>query len=249
MLKPEERVDDLQYKGLKIIQHPKRFRFGTDAVLLSAMTQVHYGDRVADLGTGTGIIAILLAGRDETITVDAIEIQPEMADMASRSVAMNGLDARVQVHCMDMKEAPRVLGYNRYDAVVCNPPYSRQGTGAQAADDSRAQSRHELTCTVQDVAETLYKLLRFGGRGTIIYPAERVTDLLVALHAARMEPKRMRTVHHTAERAPKLVLVEAVREGRPGVKWLPPLVLYGADGEYTPEARAIYHKEEMTAHG
>ena len=248
MIKPGERLDDLQYQGLKLIQHPKRFCFGTDAVLLASMATLKHRDKVADLGTGTGIIALLLAARQPDITVDAIEIQPEMADMASRSVQLNHLEQRIHVHCMDMKRAPAELGLHGYDVVVCNPPYGKEGSGAQATNRSKAWSRHELGCTLREVTESMYGLLRFGGRAALVYPAERVGELIATLHKARLEPKRMRTVHHTADRPPKLILVEAVREGRPGVHWGAPLVLYDAAGHYTPEMRAIYHMEEETGH-
>ena len=247
-LKPGERLDDLQYQGLRIIQREDGFRFGTDAVLLADFATLHKGDRAADLGSGTGIIALLLAGRQPTAHLTAIEIQPDMADMARRSAALNGLEERLSVRCMDLREAPQRLGYNGYDVVVCNPPYSRRGTGPESSQDGRAIARHEVYCTAQDVARAAYGLLRYGGRLAMVYPADRIAQILEACTQARMEPKRLRLVHHSAGRPPILLLLEAVREGKQGLVWLPPLVLYDEEGRYTPEVQAIYHMQEAS-HG
>lgn len=245
-MKPGERLDDLQYQGLRILQQEDGFRFGTDAVLLANFATLHPGDRVADLGSGTGIIALLMAGQEPTAKITAIELQEDMADMARRSVALNGLEDRLDVRCMDLREAPQRLGYNGFDLAVCNPPYSRRGTGPESQQDGRAIARHEVYCTARDVTRAAYGLLRYGGRLAMVYPADRIAQILEACTQERMEPKRLRLVHHSAGRPPILLLVEAVREGKQGLLWLPPLVLYDGQGHYTPEVRAIYHMQEVS---
>lgn len=238
-----ERVDDLQFGGLRIIQSRRGFRFGMDAVLLSHFTRVRPGDRVADLGTGTGIIPILICGHTRAASVVGIEIQPEMAEMAARSVRMNGLGDRIEILRGDLRQAHELLGYNGFDVVTCNPPYERKGGGVVSRDAAWALARHEEACTLCDVARTAYNLLRQGGRLGIILRADRAVEALLTLKEARLEPKRIRLVCPSIAHAPNLMLVDAARGGRPGARWEPPLVIYGPDGAYTPELQAIYGME------
>lgn len=240
-----ERLDDLQRGGLRILQKTGGFRFGTDAVLLADFAGVRGRDRVVDLGTGTGILPLLLAARAPSASFAAIEIQPEMADMAARSVALNGLAGRIDVLEADLREAPALLGYGRADLVVCNPPYGRQGATLTNPDPSRAVARHEIGCTLADVMESAARLLRNGGRLAMVFPAPRLLELLDAQRGARIEPKRVRLVHQSVNDPPKLALVEGVKQARPALHWLPPLILCDRQGEYTAEARRIYGQEEI----
>ncbi len=238
-----ERVDDLQFGGLRIIQSRKGFRFGMDAVLLSHFSEVRPGDRVIDLGTGTGIIPILLSGHTKGREFVGLEIQPDMAEMAARSVRLNSLEAKISIKQGDLRQAHELFGYNTFDVVTCNPPYERRGGGVVCQELAWTLARHETACTFADVARAAYNLLRQGGRLELIIRADRAVEVLMTLKESRLEPKRIRLVCPRADRSPNLMLAEATRGGNPGVRWDPPLVIYGDDGEYTAELKAIYGKE------
>ena len=239
-IKEYERVDDLQFGGLHIIQSQRGFRFGMDAVLLSHFADVRPGDLVADLGTGTGIIPMLLAGHSKAAKITGLEIQPLMAEMAQRTVRMNNLEEVITILEGDLKHAHCLLGYNKFDVVTCNPPYERKGGGVVSSDPAWAIARHEEACTLSDVAHAAFDLLRLGGRLDMIIRADRAVDTLLTLKEARLEPKRICMVCPSADRSPNLMLVEATRDGKPGVKWDPQLVVYGPDGKYSEKLQEIY---------
>ena len=240
ILKPGERLDDLQLGGLKLIQRPDVFRFGTDSVLLADFAAPRRGDAAVDLGCGTGAIALLMAGHRAEMTVEAVELQPDIADMARRSVALNGLEGRVHVHALDMREAWRTLGAGRYSLAVCNPPYGRRGAALESAREAERLARHEGDLTPLDVARAAAMLLKNGGRFCAVYPAPRAYELMRAMDDSGIAPKRVRTVHGVEGRAPKFVLLEGVRQGGEGLHWLEPLVLRHSDGTFTQEWRRIY---------
>ena len=239
-LRPGERLDDLQLGGLKLIQRPDAFRFGTDSVLLADFASPRPGDRAVDLGCGTGAIALLMAGHRPGLHVDAVEIQPEIADMARRSVQMNGLEETVTVHEMDMRNAWRVIGAGLRSLVVCNPPYGRSGAALESVADAKRIARHEGDLTPGDIARSAMMLLKNGGRFCVIYPAPRAFEVMQAMQENHLAPKRIRTVHGVEGRAPKFVLMDAVKGGGSGLHWLEPLVLRHADGSFTPEWHRIY---------
>ena len=239
-LLPGERLDDLQCEGLKIIQRPDAFRFGTDSVLLADFAAPRRGERAVDLGCGTGAIALLMAGHQPAMEVDAVELQADIADMAARSVALNALGARVRVHALDMREAWRTLGAGRFSLAVCNPPYGRSGAALESLSEAKRLARHEGDLTPGDVARAAGMLLKNGGRFCAVYPAPRAYELMRAMDDAGIAPKRIRTVHGVAGRAPKFVLLEGVKQGGEGLHWLPPLVLRDADGGFTAEWHRIY---------
>ena len=243
ILLPGERLDDLQTGGLKIIQRPDAFRFGTDSVLLADFAAPRRGELAADLGCGTGAIALLMAGHRADLSVDAIELQPQIADMARRSVALNGLENRVRVRCMDMREAWRALGAGRYALAVCNPPYGRSGAALESQSETKRIARHEGDLTPGDVARSAAMLLKNGGRFCAVYPSPRAYELMRAMDDAGIAPKRVRTVHGVAGRVPKFVLLEGVKQGGEGLHWLEPLVLRHSDGSFTEEWRRIYDRE------
>jgi tRNA1(Val) A37 N6-methylase TrmN6 len=241
MQKEGERLDDLQFEGLRILQNPKGFCFGTDAVLLSHFAVLKKGDRAADLGTGTGIVPILLAGRAKDITITGLEIQGPVAEMARRSIELNGLAKRISVITGDIRDWKTVLGSTRYTLVLSNPPYKKAGSGRINRADGKAVARHELLCTLEDVLEAAAGLLISGGRFAMVHRPERLMDILIGMRAVKLAPKRMQLVHPRLGSAPSLVLVEGVYQGRPALHWMPPLFIYDASGAYTEEMRAIYH--------
>lgn len=241
-MKDGERVDDLQRNGLRIIQSPSAFRFGMDAVLLSDFARLRPHDRVADLGTGTGILPLLLSQKEDTAVFEAVEIQPDMADMASRSVALNGLKDRIHVHAMDMRKAYEQFGRESMDAVVCNPPYGKKGGTLGSETSSVLIARHETDCTIEDVAASCSVLLKNHGRLSIVFPAQRMLELCDALRKCRLEPKRIRLVCAHVDKPPYLVMIEAMKNAKPQLLWMPPLVVYHADGTETEEIMRIYHR-------
>lgn len=242
-LRPGERLDDLQTGGLKLIQKKGTFCFGTDSVLLADFAAPRRRERAVDLGCGNGAIALLMAGHRPDVSIDAVELQPEMADMAERSVRLNELSGRVRVHCGDMRDAWAALGRERYSLAVCNPPYGARGCALTSAGDAERIARHEGDLSPDDVAGSAAALLKFGGRFCAVYPARRAFELMCAMQGRNLTPKRIRSVHATARRAPKLVLIEAVKGGGSGLNWLAPLILYEEDGSKSAEWRRIYGAE------
>ena len=239
-LLPGERLDDLQTGGLRLIQRPDAFRFGTDSVLLADFAMPRKDEIAVDLGCGTGAIALLMAGHQPRMRVDGVELQPDVADMASRSVALNGLGARMRIYCLDMRQAWRTLGAGRYSLAVCNPPYGRSGAALENQSETVRIARHEGDLTPSAVARSAAMLLKNGGRFCAIFPAPRAYELMRAMDESGIAPKRLRTVHGVAGRAAKFVLLEGVKQGGEGLHWLPPLVLRDEDGSFTEEWHRIY---------
>ena len=240
MMYLNERIDDLQRGGLRVIQRADAFRFGTDAVLLADFAAPRRHDRVCDLGTGTGIIPLLLYARENTISADAVEIQPDMADMAARSMAMNGLNEKIRVLPGDLRSTRTLLPHARYDLVTCNPPYGKAGGTLLNPDASKRLARHEESCAIEDVACAAAWLLQNGGRLCCVFPAARMIELSDAMRKYRMAPKRIRMVHSRVEKAAHLCLMEGMLDARPGLIIEPPLVIYDENNAYTPELRRIY---------
>lgn len=239
-LKPGERLDDLQVGGCRLIQRQGTFCLGTDAVLLADFARPRRQDLAVDLGCGNGAIAILMAAHEPMLQLDAVELQPDMADMARRSVELNGMSGRVRVHAGDMRQAWQTLGRGFASLVVCNPPYGGQGRTLPSRNEPERIARHEDDLTPLEVAGSADKLLKYGGRFCVVYPAPRAFEMMQAMQACSLAPKRMRSVHARADKAPKLVLIEAVKGGGSGLHWLPPLLLYDAGGAPSPEYERIY---------
>lgn len=244
MISDGERLDTLQYQGLRIIQKEKGFRFGTDSVLLADFAAPKRGDHVVDLGTGTGILSILMASRQPETTYLALEIQREMAEMAARSVKLNRMEAQIEVCECDFREAAGRFGHGRFSLAVCNPPYGKAGGAMVNVRDSERIARHEGECTVEDMARSAAALLKVGGRLAVVYPAPRAFELMRALNDCHLAPKRIRTIHSQADREPKLILLDAVKGGGSMLHWLPPLVLNNDDGTPTDEWKRIYRVQE-----
>lgn len=239
-LKDGERLDDLQCNGLKLIQRPDVFRFGTDSVLLADFAAPRKRDRAVDLGCGTGAIALLMAAHQSGIRVDAVEIQPEIADMAARSAALNGMADRVRVLNADMRDAWRTLGAGGHTLAVCNPPYGKIGAALESENILKRVARHEGDLAPGDIARAAAMLLKNGGRFCVVYPAPRAFEMMRAMHENHLAPKRIRTVHGVAGRAPKFVLMDAVKGGGEGLHWLEPLILRNPDLSYSDEWHRIY---------
>lgn len=239
-LKQGERLDDLQRSHLHIIQNPEKFCFGMDAVLLSGFAKAKPGDRVADLGTGTGIIPILMSAKTQAGHLTGLEIQPESADMARRSVLLNGLEERITIVEGDIKEASGLLGAAAFDVVTCNPPYMIGQHGLVNPQAPKAVARHEILCTLEDVVRETSRLLRPGGKFYLVHRPFRLAEIIGMLLTYRLEPKRMRLVHPFADKEPNMVLLEASRGGNSRMTVEPPLIVYQEPGVYMPEIYEIY---------
>ena len=235
-----ERIDDLQRSNLKIIQNPEKFCFGMDAVLLSGFATVKPGENVTDLCTGTGIIPLLLSAKTEGRHFTGIELQKDMADMAGRSVLMNGLESRVEIRCGDIRERKDLPARGSQDAVTCNPPYMAGQKGIRNPDDARAIARHEICCTLSDAVRAGAYLLRNGGRYAIVHRPSRLSELFSALRENGLEPKRLKFVHPFLRKEANMVLVEAVKGGGVFLRTEPPVIVYRAPGKYTDEIYEIY---------
>lgn len=205
----DERLDDLQRNHYKIIQKPKRFCFGMDAVLLSGFAQVRKGETALDLGTGTGIIPILLEAKTQGQHFTGLEIQSEMVEMAGRSVAYNRLEEKVSIVCGDIKEASALFGEASFDVVTCNPPYMNQNHGLKNPEEPKAIARHEILCTFEDVAREAARLLRLGGRFYMVHRPRRLVELFETMRVYHLEPKRMKLVHPFVDQEANMVLIEA----------------------------------------
>lgn len=239
-LKSDERLDDLQRNGYQIIQKKNGFCFGMDAVLLSGFARVKQGEKAIDLGTGTGIIPILLEAKYEGEHYTGLEIQDEMADMAARSVALNHLEEKVSIVKGDIKEASRLFGAASFDVVTSNPPYMNDAHGLKNPDLPKAISRHEVLCTLDDVTREAARLLRPGGRFYMVHRPHRLIEIITALTKHKLEPKRMKMVHPFVEKDANMVLIEAVRGGKSMIKVEAPIVVYQEPGVYTQEIYDIY---------
>ncbi|WP_077612872.1 tRNA1(Val) (adenine(37)-N6)-methyltransferase [Clostridium sp. Marseille-P2415] len=239
-LKENERIDDLQRNGYQIIQNRDGFCFGMDAVLLSGFASVKPGEKAVDLGTGTGIIPILLEAKYQGLHYTGLEIQKEMADMARRSVALNHLEDKITIVTGDIKEASRLFGAASFDVVTSNPPYMNDAHGLKNPDLPKAVARHEVLCTLDDVVREAARLLRPGGRFYLVHRPHRLTEIITALKSCRLEPKRMKMVHPFVDKEANMVLIEAVRGGKSMIKVEAPVIVYQEPGVYTDEIYTIY---------
>lgn len=239
-LKENERIDDLQRNGYKIIQKRDGFCFGMDAVLLSGFANVKQGEKALDLGTGTGIIPLLLEARYQGSHYTGLEIQEEMAEMAARSVALNRLEDKIRIVTGDIKEASRLFGAASFDVVTSNPPYMNDAHGLKNPDLPKAIARHEVLCSLEDVVREASRLLRPGGRFYMVHRPHRLVEIIAVLKEWRLEPKRMKMVHPFVDKEANMVLIEAVRGGRSMIKVEAPIVVYKEPGVYTDEIYTIY---------
>ena len=239
-LKNSERIDDLQRAGLRIIQDPERFCFGMDAVLLSHFATCPAGGQMLDLGTGTGIIPILMSAMSDASHLTGLEIQEESADMADRSVSLNGIGDRVSVVKGDIKEAGRIFPRASFDCITCNPPYLQGDHGIVNPADAKAIARHEVLCTLEDVVSAAETLLKPNGHFFMVHRPFRLSEIMCCMHDHNLEPKRMRLVYPMADREPNMVLIEGIRGAKMRITVEKPLILQNPDGSYTDEVKELY---------
>ena len=240
LVRSDERVDDLQINGYQIIQHPDKFCFGMDAVLLSSFAKVKEGEVAIDLGTGTGILPILLEAKTEGEHFTGLEIQSESAEMANRSVILNNLQDKIDIIEGDIKEASKKFGKASMNVVTSNPPYMTNHHGLKNPNDAKAIARHELLCSLEDVVRETSALLKQMGRCYFVHRPFRLVEIITLMRQYKLEPKRMRLVYPFVDKEPNMVLIEGVKGGGPQLTVEKPLIVYDAPGEYTKEIYEIY---------
>lgn len=240
LLKPDERIDELQRNNYRIIQNTKKFCFGMDAVLLSGFVKVLPGETVLDLGTGTGIIPILLEAKSLGKHFTGLEIQSESADMARRSLILNKLEDKIDIVDGDIKEASLLFGLASFDVVTCNPPYMNHSHGIINPDSSKAIARHEIHCTLEDVIREAGRVLKPNGRMYMVHRPFRLVDIINTCSEYKLEAKRMRLVYPYIDKEPNMVLVECVKGGGRNLVVESPLIVYKEQGVYTDEIINIY---------
>ena len=243
MIYADEQLDDLQLNNLFLIQKKTGFRFGVDAVLLSDFAKDTLSKRTLDLCTGTGIVALLLSAKTKTPEICALEIQPQIADMARRSVAYNSLSERITVSDGDLKNAMQQYGKGSFDKITCNPPYMKKDSALKNDSDSIAVSRHEILCTLEDVIRVSAELLIPKGRFYMVHRPARLTDILCLMRKYKIEPKRLRFVAPRPGKEPNLLLIEGMRNGKAELRLMKQLYIFDEDGQYSQEINEIYNRE------
>ena len=242
-LKENERIDDLEYKGLKIIQNCEGFCFGVDSVLLSDFAkEIKKNMKVVDLGSGTGIISLLLCKKTELKKIYGIELQKEVAEMSTRSVILNKLEDKIEIINCNMKNVFNYIEPHKIDAIVTNPPYKKENTGVKSISEVQLISRHEVECNLEDVISISSKMLRDLGEFYMVHRAERLVDIMCLMRKYKIEPKRIRFVHSKSNEKPTLILVKGIKCAKEFLKIDKPLVIYNEDGSYTDEILKIYNK-------
>lgn len=239
-LLPGERIDELQRNGYRIIQNPERFCFGMDAVLLSGFARAKKQERCLDLGCGNGIIPILMEAKTEGKHFTGLEIQPESADMARRSVALNGLQDRIDIVEGDIKDASKIFGASSFHVVTTNPPYMTAQHGLTNVYEAKTIARHEILCNLEDIIRESARLLMPGGRFYMVHRPFRLAEIISLMVQYRMEPKRMRLVYPYVDREPNMVLIEGLRGGKSRMTVEKPLIVYKEPGKYTDEIYDVY---------
>ena len=240
VLFPGERLDDLQLNGLELIQDPKKFCFGVDAVFLSDFVKIKAGERALDLGTGNGIIPILLSEKTQGRHFTGLEIQPESADMARRSVALNDLQDRIDIVEGDIKDASKIFGASSFHVVTTNPPYMTAQHGLTNLHEAKTIARHEVLCNLEDIIRESARLLVPGGRFYMVHRPFRLAEIISLMVQYRIEPKRMRLVYPYVDREPNMVLIEGLRGGKSRMTVEKPLIVYKEPGKYTDEIYDVY---------
>lgn len=243
-LKENERIDDLQYKGLQIIQNTKGFCFGIDSVILSDFAKnIKKGSKVVDLGTGTGIIGLLLCKKTELKEIVGVEIQKEVAEMANRSIKLNKLEDKFKILNTDINKIfeDKLLEKNKFDVVVMNPPYKEKGTGKINEVDSKIISRHEVKATLSDFIKVASNLLKDKGEIYIVHKPERMPDIIQKMRENKIEPKEIKTVYSNKKTEASLILIKGIKGANKFFKILEPLYIYEENGEYTKEIKEIYN--------
>ena len=236
-----ERIDRLGYQGLRIIQNPAKFKFTLDAFLLAGFIAPKPRHHLLDLGTGGGVLPLLLAGSQRVERAVGLEIQPELAAMAARSVVLNHLKERIAIVAGDLRNPPAEVAGKAYDYVIANPPFFPADQGVVSENAALALAKFEIACTLEEVVKAAARLVKGNGRVALIYPAERLPRLLLAFERQRLTPLRLRLVHSKPDVTSHLVLLEGRSGAKGGLEVLPPLFVYDAAGEYSDEMDRIFH--------
>lgn len=239
-----EHWETLKPGGYRFVYDDALFSPGTDTFLLSSLPRLKAGLRVCDLGSGTGLLGLLLIQRQPGLLVTGVEIQEDAVRLAEKAAQENGLREQLTFHAADLRSCRSLFPTGCFDLVVCNPPYYPSDSGYVSQNTSLRIARSEVSCTLEDICNAASYLLRWGGSFCLVHKPERLTDLLCAMRQAAMEPKRLRFVCKTGVGAPSLVLVEGRRGGKPGLQIEPPLLLQNADGSPSAELDAIYFRTE-----
>lgn len=243
-LKENERIDDLEFNNLKIIQNEKEFCFGMDAVLLSDFAKdIKQNSKIIDFGTGTGILPILLSGKTKNTEIIGIEIQEQMAEMATRSIKLNNLENNIKIINNDIKNLNRILEKNSFDAVVTNPPYKENNTGLKNNYEGKIIARHEIKCNLEDIISMSKYLLKDKGCLYMVHRPERIIDICELLRKYKLEPKILKFIYPKAGEKCNLILIKAVKNAKKFLKIEKPLIIYKNNGEYTDEVLKIYNKK------
>lgn len=241
-LNEKERIDDLEYKGLKIIQNTDGFCFGIDAVLLSDFAKdIRNKSKVLDLGTGTGILSILLSAKTNLEKIIGVEIQKDVANMAKRSIELNKLEEKIEILNEDIKQLENKFEKNTFDVIVTNPPYKKANTGKVNEVKNKYIARHEITAKLEDFIKITFSLLKDKGSFYMVHRPERLAEIIYLLKKYKLEPKKIRFVHSTNNKEPKLVLIKAVKNAKEFLKIERPLIIYEDKGKYTQEILEIYN--------
>lgn len=243
-LKENERIDDLEFKKLKVIQNKEGFCFGIDAVLLSDFAKnIKNNAKVLDLGTGTGIISILLCGKTNLSKIIGVEVQEEVADMAKRSVRLNNLENKFEIINENITNLEKIYERNSFDVIVTNPPYKKENTGIVNEEKKKLISRHETLAKLEDYIKISNKLLKDKGEFYMVHRPERLVDIITYMRQYKIEPKEIRFVCSHENEPPKLVLIKGIKSGKPFLKFKENLYIYENNGNYTEEIYKIYNKE------
>lgn len=243
-LKENERIDDLEFKGLKIIQNEKWFRFGSDSVILSDFAKnIKNNSNVLDIGTGTGIISILLSGKINAKKIVGLEIQDEVAEMAKRSVYLNHLENKINVINDNIINIQKYYSKNYFDAIVTNPPYQKNNTGLKSENEINLISRHEIKCSLEDIISESFYILKDKGEFYMVHRPERLVDILYLMRRYNIEPKELRFVYSKVGEKANLILIKGVKNAKEFLKILKPLIIYNEDGSYSEEILKIYDKK------
>lgn len=245
-IRDDETMEDLQLGGLKLLQKKKGFRFGMDSVLLAHFADIRKGDRTADFGTGTGILPLLLIGRGKGSEFHGLEIQPEYCEMAERTMKINHLTDRVHIHCHDAGQADLLFPPCSIDSVICNPPYGVPGSGLVSPFSDRAAARNQNPDTLQSFFRAAFRILKGRGKISIIYPVQHMLSVMNLMAVQHLEPKRFQLVYPQADGAANLVLIEGVKDARPSLHPMKPLVIFDEKKDLTNELKSIYHISEQT---
>lgn len=243
LLKEDETLDDLQLKGIFVIQKKNAFRFGVDAVLLANFAKIKKNMTVIDLCSGTGIIPFIISAKTEASKVLGIEIQEDMVDMANRSVIYNKLNEKIKFIQGDIKNSSLIKNITKADVITVNPPYKLQNSGILNINDKNAIARHEVCCNLEDVIVASRKLLKDNGKMFMVHRPERLADILCLMREYRIEPKVIQMVHPNVNKAPNIVLIEGQRDGGKFLKWMEPIYVHNEDGSYSNQIEKIYGRE------